>query len=141
MLRPSRSHEQYQAFLKDSMVTHFGKPSQFSVLFVYANLIGKMWLTDLPVVSRLVAPCYSSSPRGTPPRDPVNLFRSLLLMCLAHYTSITDWVSALKAFPFFAILSGFEPDNALGVGIFYDFMNRLWLAENNARKKLRKALW
>jgi hypothetical protein len=113
------------------LVSYFIKTNQFGTLFVYADLVGKMWLTDLSLVAKLVAPCYSSSPKGAPPRDPVNLFRSLLLMCLAKYSSITDWVSALKAFPF--IPSGFDPDNVPVVGIFYDFMEHpLVSRENNS---------
>jgi len=67
-------------FLKESLVSQCVKSRQLNVIFDYANLIGKMWVTHLSLVASLVAPCYSSSPRRSPPRDPVNLFRSLLVM-------------------------------------------------------------
>lgn len=42
-----------------------------------------MWLIDLTPVVSLVAPYYSTSFRGAPPRGLVCLFRSLLLVRLA----------------------------------------------------------
>lgn len=33
--------------------------------------------------------------------------------------------------PLYAILSGFEPDNILDVGTFYDFINHLWNSDDN----------
>lgn len=138
MLGPSISHEEYQAFVKESLLARLVKTGQTSVLLTHAQLIGKMWLTDLTPIAHLVAPCYSSSTRGAPPRDPVDLFRSLLLMHLAGYTSITQWVRALKSFPFFAILSGFAPEDTPGVGSFYDFVSRLWRAKKKSGKKLRR---
>jgi hypothetical protein len=137
MLRPS-THEEYQAFVKESLLKQLVDTGQTSVLFTQAELIAKMWLTDLTPVASLVAPCYSTSSRGAPPRDPVCLFRSLLLIRLAGYTGITKWVQTLKSFPFFAILSGFEPGDVPGVGTFYDFINRLWKTERKSATKIRK---
>lgn len=64
-------------------------------------------------------------------------FRSLLLKNLAGYTSTTKWVQTLKSFPFFAILSGFEPGDAPGVRTFYDFVDRLWQTERKSVTKIR----
>ena len=138
MLRPSRTHEEYQTFVKESLRKQFIDTGQTSVLLSHAELIGKVWLTDLTKVASLVAPCYSASSRGAPPRDPVCLFRSLLLKNLAGYTGITKWVQALESFPFFAILSGFVADDVPGVGTFYDFIDRLWRAEKRSATKIRK---
>ncbi|KRG12978.1 hypothetical protein ACA29_09770 [Lederbergia galactosidilytica] len=63
-----------------------------------------------------------------------------------HYqkiTSVDKWVYTLKTNPLMAILSGFSPDNVPGVGTFYDFFNRLWLAQTpyitkQKKKKLKK---
>jgi hypothetical protein len=79
------------------------------------------------VVANIFRFRYSSN--GAPAREPVAMFRSLLLMEMNHCSSIDDWVKQLKAFPIWAILSGFEPGNVPGVGTFYDFMKRLWLAD------------
>lgn len=124
MLRPINTHEEYQAFVKESLRKQLVDASQTSVLFTHTDLIGKMWLTDLsPGV--LVAPCYSTSSRGTPPRDPVCLFRSLLLMHLASYYQHHKVGISPEILPFFAILSDFEPCDVPGVGTFYDFINQL----------------
>ena len=138
MLRPSDTHEEYQSFLKESLRGHLIDTGQISTLYTQSELIAKMWVTDLTAVAALVAPCYSSSSRGAPPRDPVCLFRSLLVMPLAGYRSIDKWVAALKSFPLFAILSGLAPDDTPGVGTFYDFINRLWQTDNKATAKIRK---
>jgi len=60
-------------------------------------------------------------------------------MEMTHCSSIDDWVKKLKAFPLWAILSGFSPDDVPGVGTFYDFLKRLWLADSPyLSKKVRK---
>lgn len=64
-------------------------------------------------------------------------------MELTHERSIYAWVNSLKAFPIWAILSGFQPNDVSGVGAFYDFLKRLWLAtsahiSNKVRKPRRK---
>src|SRR5699024_5888118 len=57
-----------------------------------------------------------------------------------QYTSVDKWVEALKTNSLYAILSGFDPDSTPGVGTFYDFFNRLWLAPSLhlMKKKKRK---
>lgn len=79
------------------------------------------------MVANIVRFRYSDD--GAPARDPVAMFRSLLLMEMTHCSSIDDWVRDLKAFPLWAIFSSFDPGNVPGVGTFYDFMKRLWLAD------------
>ena len=79
---------------------------------------------DLSAVDRIMMDKYSVL--GTEPRQPSSMLRSLLLMIKTKSPSITLWVSTLHTSPFYAILSGFEPDDVPGVGTFYDFMRRLW---------------
>ncbi|MFZ5755091.1 MAG: hypothetical protein ACOY3J_12750 [Bacillota bacterium] len=89
-------------------------------------------------VATILGNRYSSN-RGAPVRDPVDLFRSLLLMELIHERSIDSWVKRIKSFPLWAILSGFAPDDTPGVGTFYDFLKRLWLAAStHLSSKVRK---
>ncbi|ACV63936.1 hypothetical protein Dtox_3194 [Desulfofarcimen acetoxidans DSM 771] len=101
----------------------------------------------------LIKSQYSSSNRGAPPKDPVAMFRSLILMTLTGETSIAKWVDTLKSDPVYAILSGFLPacfssgkvsdipaDPIPGVGTFYDFMDRLIRKDRILYKsKLRKS--
>jgi len=71
--------------VKESLSEHLIETGRISALYTHNRLISKMWFTDWTAVAVLVAPCYSSSPRGAPPTDPVCLFRSLLLMSLSDY--------------------------------------------------------
>lgn len=79
---------------------------------------------DLSAVDRIMMDKYSVL--GAKPRQPSAMLRSLLLMIKTKSPSITLWVATLHTSPFFAVLSGFEPDDVPGVGSFYDFMRRLW---------------
>ena len=99
--------------------------SHFYYKFIIkSKIILKVYLTDLTLVRDILLSTYQ--PRGETPWDPVCLFRSYWLMCqYGNNGSISDWVDNLKSDPFWAILSGFEPDNVPGVGTFYDFEDRL----------------
>lgn len=138
-LRPqTRSQQEYQAFVQQQLKRHYTDPGRQRVLLNHANLIAKLWLTDISPVYPLVLPRYRKSKRGAPPRDPGDLLRCWLCMSLAGYTSVNDWVVALRTVPLFAILSGFDPVDTPGVGTLYDFQHRLWLGEKVARRRLRR---
>jgi len=79
---------------------------------------------DLSNVDRILQNSYAA--RGPAPRQPSCMFRSLLLMVETNCPSIPQWVSTLHASPYYALLSGFSPDDLPGVGTFYDFLDRLW---------------
>lgn len=90
---------------------------------------------------------YCQRNGGKPPRDPVTMFRSLLLMLLHGVPSYNKWVAQLKGHPELRILCGFFPPeipaelqsspgaggpadfesrlDCPGVGTFYDFADRL----------------
>jgi hypothetical protein len=53
------------------------------------------------------------------------MLRSCLLMLECHITSVPVWVHRLKEQPFYALLSGFDPDDVPGMGTFYDFQDRV----------------
>lgn len=57
--------------------------------------------------------------------------------------SVDQWVYAMLITPVYSILSGFPPGKTPGVGTFYDFFRRLWLADSphltkRIKRKLRK---
>ena len=79
---------------------------------------------DLSAIDSIMEDKYSIF--GPPPRLPSCMFRSYLLSLAFGIASITDWVDAMRVTPFYAIVSGFSPDDTPGVGTFYDFFNRLW---------------
>ena len=68
---------------------------------------------------------------GPKPRLPSCMLRSMLLALVFKKTGFTDWSAELKMNPLAAILSGFHPDDTPGVGTFYDFIDRLWLSEQD----------
>ncbi|GMB01783.1 hypothetical protein [Pelosinus sp. IPA-1] len=104
MLKATRSHQEFQA-------------------------LASVWYADLFKVAKIVGYRYSPT-KGTPARDPVDMFRSLLLMELLHERSIDTWVNTMRSTPIFSILSVFLPNEIPGVGTFYDFIQRLWLASS-----------
>jgi hypothetical protein len=109
----------------------------------FTHLIIWVSIIDLTKTAHLLKHRYSSNPRGRKPRNPCDMLRSLLLMHKLQYTSVDKWVDALRTVPLYAILSGFHPDSTPGVGTFYDFFNRLWLAPsphlmNKKKRKVKK---
>lgn len=61
---------------------------------------------DLETVRPLLESLYSPNPRRREPYDPVCMLRSLLLMTLLRYDSITDWAKELKTKPKLAVMAG-----------------------------------
>lgn len=59
------------------------------------------------------------------PRTPSYMQHSYLLSIDFKVTSLTEWAAQLKINPLYAILSGFEFGDTLGVGTFYDLLHRL----------------
>jgi hypothetical protein len=53
------------------------------------------------------------------------MFRSCVAMMLCGQTSFDEWVKLMRDEPFYALISGFEPEDVPGVGTFYDFQDRL----------------
>lgn len=138
MLRVSRSHSDFKNFLVENLKINYLLPGLTQPVLLYRQLIACVWNTDLSKVASIVGHRYSLK-RGAPARDPVDLFRSSLLMELTQVQSVDDWVAQLKAFPIWAILSGFDPSDVPGVGTFYDFFKRLWLgAAAHLSLKVRK---
>jgi len=138
LLKSSRSHPQFQEFVKTGLQDHYLKQGFSQPLLVNHTAITAVWHCDLSLVAEIVAPYYSKS-CGAAARDPVDMFRSLLLMELLHERSIDTWVKSLRSTPLFAILCGFLPQDIPGVGTFYDFIRRLWLsASSHLANRVRK---
>jgi hypothetical protein len=138
MLIISRSHQDFQKFVVEQLKIHYILLGLINTPLLYQRELASVWIIDLSKVATILGDRYSPN-RGAPARDPVDLFRSLLLMELVHERSIDTWVKRMKAFPIWAILSGFVPDDVPGVGTFYDFLKRLWLASSaHLSSKVRK---
>jgi len=53
------------------------------------------------------------------------MLRCCLAMTECSVTSFDVWVPMMRDDPFYALISGFDPQDVPGVGIFYDFQDRL----------------
>jgi len=95
------------------------------MIMLWLSELTNLLSVDLTPMRKIIERLYSVL--GRPARIPENMLRSLLVMLLCGYTSITDWVSSMWSHPFYAIISGFYPFDVPGVGTFYDFINLLML--------------
>ena len=142
MIPLARSHREYHQFVSEQLKLTYTSSMSFVEKF-FADQI--FWITsiDLSQTASFMKHCYSPKKSGKRPIDPADLLRSLLLMIKQRITSVDDWVRQLRTVPIYAILSGFAPDATPGVGTFYDFFKRLWLASSahltrRNRRKLKK---
>jgi hypothetical protein len=118
-------HVLYQDFILHQFRLNFGP----GIVIVNKDwpLITKFWMTDLSHLTSLLRDQYSN--RGPEPRDPASMLRSYLIFLMTNpEKGITEWINVMKRTPIFAIISGFELDDIPGVGTFYDFIKRLWIA-------------
>lgn len=118
MLKPSRSHQDYISFVRRKLV-------EDKVLQPVRHLpaMKKLLLLDLAPAIPILATLYAKG--GRPATPPEELLRSFIAMMLCDVTSIDIWVERMRERPFYAIISGFDPQQVPGVGTFYDFMDRL----------------
>jgi hypothetical protein len=122
----SAQHKRYLKRTRRKLVRLYPTEQEQEQLKPYADLILALFLIDLEVLRPRLQACYCPKPRGSPPRDPVQMLRSLLCMIVSGETlSFTIWASKLRSQPLFAILSGFAGDTP-GIGTFYDFSARLF---------------
>ena len=84
----------------------------------------KLKATNLEPVYPVVSWLYAAK-WGRPARCLVCMFRSCLAMVMCGQTSFDVWVQLMRDDPFYALISGFDPEDVPGVGTFYDFQDRL----------------
>lgn len=138
VLKPSRSHQEFQEFLVEQIKKYYLEKDFSGTVLLFHRELARVWLSDLTEVANIISFRYSLK-KGAPARDPVDMFRSLLLMEMTRCPSVDDWVKNLNSLPIWAIFSGFEPDNVPGAGTFYDFIKRLWMADSpHLSSKVRK---
>jgi hypothetical protein len=126
----TRTHQQYVDF-----VSSYSLSIPARHLWVQQALL----LCDLTIVRFMMLFTYSLS-LGRPARPPEDIFRSMLAMVLCGITSIEVWVEKMREQQFYAVISGFHPENVPGVGTFYDFTDRLVGITTVSKRRLR-VLW
>jgi len=147
LVKECRSHAEYQEFL----LTHLKKedPSQ---LKLYEEVINKAYLLNLDPLRDYLTGMYASD-QGRPATDPTDMLRSLVVMTECKVTGITQWARDLKRNRILAVICGFKPaeeevlpdgkvppHHVPGVGTFYDFLKRAWLADQAELKRRRMQL-
>jgi len=118
MLPHPKTHDEYFTHL-----SYYLSKSNISIPLRYAHVAGLLKRADLSNLGRLIRPFYSH--RGRPARVLSNMLRSLLAMVLCEFTSTDKWVSAMCLFPYYAAISGFDISYIPGVGIFFEFIDRI----------------
>lgn len=126
------SNQQFKSFVKKKLIEYYHKPNFYDYITSKANIIHKVYITDLTAVRTLLLDTFQ--PRGQKPWDPICLFRTYWLMCQYGSGSISQWVENLKN-PFWAIVSGFNPGDVPGVGTLYDFEKRILDFDMGQRSK------
>jgi len=122
----SPEHKRYLKRTRRELLRRYPSPLAQEQLAAYTDLLLALCLLDLEPLRPQLQSLYAAKPRGTPPRDPVQMLRSLLCMTLSGETlSFTKWVTKLRSQPLFATLSGFT-ERTPGIGTFYDFAARLY---------------
>ena len=132
-----RSHKEYIEFVKQNL-------DDKSIPKVHEDVFDKLKLLDLTPIRLLALPIYSSK-NGRTAFAPEDMMRTYVAMTLCGITSPTDWVNKyLKdKSGFYAIISGFTPDDIPSVGCMYEFTNRLldipkYLKEDHIRQKRKR---
>jgi hypothetical protein len=132
-----RSHDEYIKFVQQNLNDdHIPK--------VHDDVYNKLKLLDLTPIRLLSLPIYSKN-YGRPAFAPEDMMRTYVTMTLCGITSPTKWVNKyLKdKSGFYAIISGFIPDDIPSVGCMYDFTNRLlnipkYCREDHIRHKRKR---
>jgi len=114
------SHKRYRRFVRRRAKRYGGLSTQHRHYQVWEKLQATNLDAAYPRLTVLYDPVL-----GRLARDPVSMLRSCLAMMECGETSFTDWVALMRDEPFYALISGFAPDDVPGVGTFYDFQDRL----------------
>jgi hypothetical protein len=118
------SHHDYLQHLKTFLTAHTDDPLIQQAQTSYAREIIILANLDLTPAQEFLESHYCPTKRR-PPRAPLCMLRTLLLMLLRGFSSITKWVDTLRGSRLLGLLTGFDPDDLPGIGTCYDFTARL----------------
>src|SRR5215470_3841928 len=122
----SPQHKRYLKHARRELVRLYPTKQEQEMLDPYSDLLLALFLLDLEALRPQFQAFYHPKPRGALPRDPIQMFRSLLWMILSGQTlRFTNWVKILRPQPLLAALSGFAGSTP-GIGAFYEFSRRLF---------------
>ena len=118
MLPGLRLHNEYVQFVNHNI-------QNVQIPKAHNAVLPKLKLLDLTPIRLFSLPLYSSF--GRPAFAPEDMMRTYVAMTFCGITSPTDWVEKYlnDKSGFYAIISGFQPDNTPSVGCMYDFTSRI----------------
>lgn len=119
MLPALRSHQGYLEFVQERL-------PQTTIPKAHEHVVEKLKLLDLTPIRLLLLPFYSKT-FGCISYAPEDVFRCFVAMILCGITSPTSWVNKYLTDKsgFYAIISGFSPNETPSVGSLYLFIQRL----------------
>ena len=123
MLIHWQSHQEYLHFLHETKV-HLDSSQRTRLRLEFGPVREKLRLLDLDPVREYLSAFYS--PVGRPAKNQVQIIRSLILMAMLGFTSLTSWLQKLRADSLPAILTGCTLDSLPPLGSYFDLMDRLW---------------
>lgn len=103
MLIHWQSHQEYLNFLHETKV-HLDSYQRTRLLLEFGPVREKLRLLDLDPVMEYLYTFYS--PVGRPAKNQTQIIRSLILMVMLGFTSLTAWILKLKADSLLAVLTG-----------------------------------
>src|SRR5262245_209345 len=122
----SPAHQRYLKHARRELLRLYPTPQDQEMLDPCSDLILALFLLDLEALRPELQTLYAPKPRGSRPRDPIQMFRSLLCLILSGQPlSFPQWVEILRSRPWFAALSGFA-GRTPGIGTCYGFSGRLF---------------
>ncbi len=133
MIPPPFPHKHYLRSVRNKARRYSGLRTDHRHFSVWR----KLKEANLDDAYAILAPLYAEG-KGCPARHPVCMFRSCLAMMLCGVTSFTVWVKMMRDEPFYAFISGFQPEDTPGVGTFYDFQDRLLQRPRQPRTTKRR---
>ena len=123
MLVHWQSHQEYLHFLHETKV-HLDSSQRARLRLEFGAVREKLRLLDLDPVMDYISSFYSST--GRPAKNQTQIIRSFILMLMLGFTSLTAWISKLKADSLLALLIGSSPASLPPLGSYFDFIDRLW---------------
>lgn len=138
MLIHWQSHQEYLYFLHETKV-HLDSSQRTRLHLEFDPLRRKLCLLDLDPVMEYLSAFYS--PIGRPAKNQVQIIRSLILMVMLGFTSLTSWLQKLRADSLLAALTGCTPSSLPPLGSYFDLMDRLWTQPKASQRTGRKDLF
>jgi hypothetical protein len=127
---PSPLHEAYLETLEESIRCLALNPAHMHDIKYFKDALLLMCAIDLGPAMPILDRCYSDSPRGSERKDPLSVFRMLLLGACIGVMKINALVRRLRHSPVLATIAGFPPcakgnSSVPCVATVYELLHRL----------------